>query len=86
MMIYIAARAHKASVKDGVGIWYQRISKNGITHAAVIILNIKFYLFSIVLLLSLSKFFVKIKGGIFLLNMAICQCAHFLILFSLKTH
>lgn len=80
-MIYIAALAHEASVKDDVGIYYECISKNGITHATVIILNIKFYLFPTVLLLpSLSKFFVKVKHDIF--HMAICQCAHFLILFK----
>lgn len=56
-MIYIAALAHEASVKDYVGIYDQCISKNGITHATVIISNIKFYLFPTVLLLpSLSKF------------------------------
>lgn len=58
-MIYIVGRAHKASVKDGVGILYQRISKNGIAHAAVIILNIKFYLFSAV---SISSFPPNILG------------------------
>lgn len=56
-MIYIAERAHKASVKDSVGIFYQCIGKNCIIHATVIILNIKFYLFST---LSTSSFPSKI--------------------------
>lgn len=36
-MIYIVGRAHKASVKDGAGILYQRNSKNGIVQVAAII-------------------------------------------------
>lgn len=75
MMIYVAARAHKASVNDGVGIFYHCIRKNGITHATVIILNIKFYLFSTI---STSSFLSKIlilRHGIFLLNMVLCQCS-----------
>lgn len=82
-MIYIVGRTHKASVKDGVGILYQRISKNGIVHAAVIILNIKFYLFSAV---SISCFPSIILGynkpDILLLKVVTCQCTHFLIIFS----
>lgn len=83
-MIYIVGRAHKASVKDGIGIFYQCISKNGIAHAAVIILNIKFYLFSTV---SISFFpsnilGLKKKHDTLLLKVVTCQCTQFLIIFS----